>query len=546
MTMLAPGAAIAQTISNPPLMPQQIVVCPERDFVSATGFAPNADVQVQLRRPGGIGNRNANGRTDENGFLEVNHPGGVCWLVETPDIVPADLVRVIYRNTTYNVQNNPTVVIGSGAATTAQNVMATQAYDAGNGTVVIKGKAQLANGSRIPLNRLEVRIVNPDFIGATGSRIGRRDIRADSGGGRVDGVGGNPIPGTSGTLAYDAPAVASTLPLPVTFTAVFSGLNVDERRLVVEGQTRAMAWQQTAPAGDRLGMTIYEAGELGGPGIGGCPPGPNGVVAPKNPTAPVPYDPAFLLDAANSVNQPSLKEVTVFPERDFISIAGFLPGTDLQVVVRRGNSSAPVVGTARGIVGTGGIFEVNHPGGVCWSGQTPNILPGDWIDVFKVMSMSFSEGQTQRVIDTRITKAAFITAAGGVRINGIAVDAVGAPLPLRLTEQRIIQPDFKNTRIGRRDIRADVDGGRVENIQGATGMLLRTPGTAAEWHAIYTGLNLDEQQVAVKGQSRAMAWLSTNTNGDRYGMTIYEAGEVGGPGFSGCPATGSASIAITP
>ena len=34
-----------------------------------------------------------------------------------------------------------------------------------------------------------------------------------------------------------------------------------------------MGWQRTAPNGDRLGITIFEAGELGGPGFGGCPQG---------------------------------------------------------------------------------------------------------------------------------------------------------------------------------------------------------------------------------------------------------------------------------
>ncbi|WP_029527338.1 hypothetical protein [Polaromonas glacialis] len=293
---------------------------------------------MQLRRGGVVSD--AVGRTDATGFLEVNHPGGVCWRTVTPDIVPADVVRVTYRDTANNRLNVPTVVIGSGAAATTQNVTATQAFDAGNGTVVIKGKAQLANGNRIALDRLEVRIVNPEFIGAPGSRIGKRDIRADSAGGRVDGTNGNPIPGTRGTLAYDGTAT--------TFTAVFSGLNADERLLVVEGQTRVMGWQQTTAAGDRLGMTIYEVGESGGPGLGGCPPGPNGVVLPRAPSAPVFYQPASLLDAANPANQPSLQAVTVFPERDFISIEGFAAGTDLQVVVRRGNSAAPVVGTARG------------------------------------------------------------------------------------------------------------------------------------------------------------------------------------------------------
>jgi len=528
------GAAVAQVINNPPILPQEITVFPERDFTSISGFAPNADVLVQLIR-NRVAVGEARGKTDATGFLEVNHPGGVCWKDVTPDIGPADVVRVTYRN------DVPTAVKNSGAATTTQNVTAAQAFDAGDGTVVVKGRALLASGSRIALNRLEVRIVNPEFIGGLGSRIAKRDIRADSAGGRMDGADGNPISGTRGTLAYES-ATATT------FTAVFSGLNPDERLLVVEGQTRVMAWQQTTTAGDRLGMTIYEVGQFGGPGIGGCPPGPNGVVAPQNPGAPVYYLPANLLDASLPGNQFALKDVTVFPERDFISIAGFAAGTELQVVVRRNTLASPVVGTARGIVGRGGIFEVNHPGGVCWSGQTPDIRPGDRVDVFQVMQGQFYAGQTQRVIDARVTRSAFITATGEVRVDGAATDASGAPLSLQLMEQRIIQPDFNDTRIGRRDIRADTTGGRVENIPGATGWLLRTGDatTSSDWRAVYTGLNATEQQLAVAGQSRAMAWLSTNGNGDRFGMTIFEAGAVGGPGMSGCPAAGNASIAILP
>ena len=41
-----------------------------------------------------------------------------------------------------------------------------------------------------------------------------------------------------------------------------------------------------------------------------------------------------------------------------------------------------------------------------------------------------------------------------------------------------------------------------------------------------------------------MAWFSTNANGDRFGLTISEFGEVGGPGFGGCPSAGTAAIAI--
>jgi hypothetical protein len=530
------GMAVAQ-VDNPPLLPMNLTVFPERDFVSIEGFAPNADVLVQVRRSGVVSDAVA--RTDATGFVEVNHPGGVCWRNVTPDIIAGDTIRVTYRDTNNNRSLVPAPVKDSGAALNTQYVKATQAFDNGDGTVVIKGNAALPGGGRIPLNRLEVRIVNPEFIDPPNSRITKRDIRADSAGGRIDGTNNVPVPDTSGTLAYDS--TTST-----AFTAVFRGLNDFERQLAVEGQTRVMGWQQTTAAGDRLGMTIYEVGEVGGPGFGGCPPGPNPSSTPSAtaPTKPVPYDPLKLLDAGVVGNQAALKDVTVFPERDFVSIAGFPVTTELQVVVRRGNTDKPVIGTARGIVGRSGIFEINHPGGVCWTGQTPNILPGDMVDVFVVYQGQFNSGQTQQVIDARVTKPAFINNNGEIRVNGTAIKD-GAPLPLRFMEQRIINPDFANTRIGRRDIRADTNGGRVDNVPGGAGNLLRTgDNTSNEWRAVYTGLSDAEKQLAIAGQSRAMAWLSTNANGDRFGLTISEFGEVGGPGMGGCPLPGSTQIPI--
>jgi hypothetical protein len=518
-------------VDNPPRLPREVIVFPQRDFVSIAGFVPNADVLIQARRNGVVSD--AIGRTDATGLIEVNHPGGVCWRNVTPDLVAGDVVRVTYRDTVNNRALPTAVVAGSGAATTTMNVTATQAFEDADGSVKIKGQATLANGTRVPLNRFEVRIINPEFIDPPNSRIARRDIRATSAVGGIDGIAG-----ATATLAYDGPGVN-------TFTVVFTGLNPFERLLAVAGETRVLGWQQTTAAGDRLGLTIFEAGAIGGPGLGGCPPGPGGVIAPQAPPAPVASHPPNLLDAAAPVNQASLKDVVVFPERDFVSIDGFAPGTDLQVVVRRpsAGAAAPIVGTARGTVGRGGLLEVNHPGGVCWRGQTPNITAGDWIDVFQVVDMGFSAGQTQRVIDARVTRGAFLTSTGEVRINGTAVDANGAPLPLNLMEQRVINPDFVGTRVGRRDIRADVTGGRVGDIPAARGNLLRDA-ASNEWRAVYSGLNAAEQQVALAGQSRALAWLSTNANGDRFGLTIFEAGEIGGPGFGGCPAPGSASIAL--
>ena len=57
-------------------------------------------------------------------------------------------------------------------------------------------------------------------------------------------------------------------------------------------------------------------------------------------------------------------------------------------------------------------------------------------------------------------------------------------------------------------------------------------------------MNSAEQQLAIAGENRSMAWLSTNANGDRFGLTIYEAGLIGGPGFGGCPAPGNIVIPL--
>lgn len=79
------GTAAAQVINNPPLLSQEITVFPERDFTLVSGFAPNADVLVQVRRSGAVSS-DAVGRTDTTGFLEVNHPSGVCWRNVTPTL----------------------------------------------------------------------------------------------------------------------------------------------------------------------------------------------------------------------------------------------------------------------------------------------------------------------------------------------------------------------------------------------------------------------------------------------------------------------------
>jgi hypothetical protein len=50
----------------------------------------------------------------------------------------------------------------------------------------------------------------------------------------------------------------------------------------VAGQTRVLGWQSTDAAGERLGITIHEVGEVGGPGFGGCPQGADYAITNSN------------------------------------------------------------------------------------------------------------------------------------------------------------------------------------------------------------------------------------------------------------------------
>ena len=49
------------------------------------------------------------------------------------------------------------------------------------------------------------------------------------------------------------------------------------------GGERFMSWQVEDAEANRQGLTIAEYGELGGPGMGGCPAGPADVGAPAGP-----------------------------------------------------------------------------------------------------------------------------------------------------------------------------------------------------------------------------------------------------------------------
>ena len=108
--------------------------------------------------------------------------------------------------------------------------------------------------------------------------------------------------------------------------------------------------------------------------------------------------------------------------------------------------------------------------------------------------------------------------------------------PLGRMEQRIINPDLKETDVGRRDIRAPQRPGPYTSTLEPVG----TTGWRATYHFVTDGDTTAAEatrmrDMAAEGQMRALSWERT-VGDERQGLTISEFGELGGPGMSGCPA----------
>jgi hypothetical protein len=256
ITVLAGQAAQAAT---PPAFPHNIVVFPQRDFVSIEGYDQLAfegkQATVTVTRSG-VETSRAVGTISGGGF-EINHPGGVCWQGVTPDIKFGDVVRLTFPG-------------GASDSTTTQRPEVTPQADS-TGFRKVGAFDLVVDGQRgsVPLSRIEQRIVNPDM---DPTEIGRRDIRAPS----------RPGPYTSTLTAPTSTTFRATYHF-VTDADTTAAEATAMRDLAAEGQMRALSWQVTDAAGNRQGLTISEFGELGGPGLGGCPQGPS-AMAPDAPT----------------------------------------------------------------------------------------------------------------------------------------------------------------------------------------------------------------------------------------------------------------------
>lgn len=227
-----PGSAV---ISDPGA--HIITVFPERDMVSAEGYAAGDRPTIQVLRGGAVIGTASN-LVPVAGIVEVNHPGGGCWEGTTPDIRSGDVIRVLTA---------PDV----GDQTFVGNVIVTQpATKVNASTVVMKGTAVAPGGGQLPADQLEARVVaaNQSFV-----VNGRRTLRASS------------VAGDDGTIAYDGPGVT-------TWTATWTGLtgvgtdgvsDADRAASPTSSESRGMWLGRNAAVGNEV--TIFEYAALGGP-----------------------------------------------------------------------------------------------------------------------------------------------------------------------------------------------------------------------------------------------------------------------------------------
>ncbi|MFZ4718482.1 MAG: fibronectin type III domain-containing protein [Ilumatobacteraceae bacterium] len=255
------GAATAPI----PVFPDNLVVFPDRDFVSIEGYSEygGQTALIEVNRPGvGIVGSAEGVVTGTDVAFEVNHPGGYCWgagtgVNVTPDIIPGDEV---------------TISIG-GVALNTTTVLDVQASDAelqpDGVTMLVRGHI----GDGVTPDQMEQRIIEPALVDTP---IGKRDIRA---------VLGDLQPGPNG--AYSSKLEVDEAANTFVATYLFDDPTVATIAANAGLGERAMAWQLVDGAANRQGLTIAEFGDTGGPGMGGCPNGPlqSGPPAPNKITA---------------------------------------------------------------------------------------------------------------------------------------------------------------------------------------------------------------------------------------------------------------------
>jgi len=282
-----------------PTFPDNLVIFPDRDFLSVEGFDAHIgeNALVQVIRGGQVVGA-AEVTLGPGGVpFEVNHPGGYCWgndVVGGTGFLSGTAAPGALPNVTPDIRPGDDIVVtfadGSTSEITTQDAFVADAPE--NGTAdkpavsgvdtVVSGDADFIAGfeSRFTIRGrintanpdfVEQRIVNPDL---TDTAVAKRDIRA--------------VPDPAGFVLDKNDSYQSKLDIDTvnhTFVATYLFRDPALAQIAATGGgERLLTWMVTDIAANRQGITIAEFGEPGGPGFGGCPNGPlqSGPPGPTN------------------------------------------------------------------------------------------------------------------------------------------------------------------------------------------------------------------------------------------------------------------------
>ncbi|WP_227497014.1 fibronectin type III domain-containing protein [Planctomonas psychrotolerans] len=226
--------------------------------------------------------------------------------------------------------------------------------------------------------------------------------------------------------------------------------------------------------------------------------------------------------------------LVVFPDRDFITVEGYQDRVGQTATVEVSRPGVGVIGSARSVVSPGDVaFEINHPGGVCWGAGTglnvtPDIRHGDTVAIkFGTSTVGDSKVQPMYVTEVPVLASDGVTLTVTGHIDDAMIESQ--------TEQRIVEPAFKDTAVGRRDVRAVP--GPLTPEDGYSSMLEFGKAGPETFTATYVFTDPEAAQIAANAGAgvRAMSWQFEDGDANRQGLTISEFGEIGGPGMGGCP-----------
>ena len=245
-----------------------------------------------------------------------------------------------------------------------------------------------------------------------------------------------------------------------------------------------------------------------------------------------------LLNVFNALPLPVAPDnIVCFPERDFCTVESFLAYSGQSLTLRVNRAGILVGGAVGTVSGTDVAFEVNHPGGLCWGASYPGLQVTPDLKAGDVVSVSLGS----IVLADMIIQDGLITSVEWDGNRVIRVNGKVAGLDPANTEIRVVNPDFTNTAVGRRDVRA-IPGNPVTNA----GYTSQVVFTGTSFVATFTFDAVELATICNSGAFSLSMWQFTDAVGNAQGLTISEFGETGGPFSNSCPPSATVADPILP